>query len=123
MEEKTTKYFMAGTDEEVFVGDVINTEVVKDFKDGRKITRQIEFELSEETIPLALELGIIEEDEEDDLIDFDSCDMLSEFREAVANDIDELNGKIQALEDKVKVLEAFVSQGIKEGKNGSSKKK
>ena len=123
MEEKTTKYFMAGTDEEVFVGDVINTEVVKDFKDGRKITREIEFELSEETIPLALELGIIEEDEENDLIDFDSCDMLSEFREAVANDIDELNGKIQALEDKVKVLEAFVSQAIKEGKNGSFKKK
>ena len=123
MEEKTTKYFMAGTDEEVFVGDVINTEVVKDFKDGRKITREIEFELSEETIPLALELGIIEEDEEEDLIDFDSCDMLSEFREAVANDIDELNGKIHALEDKVKVLEAFVSQAIKEGKNGSSKKK
>ena len=123
MEEKTTKYFMAGTDEEVFVGDVINTEVVKDFKDGRKITREIEFELSEETIPLALELGIIEEDEEEDLIDFDSCDMLSEFREAVANDIDELNGKIQALEDKVKVLEAFVSQAIKEGKKGSPKKK
>lgn len=123
MEEKTTKYFMAGTDEEVFVGDVINTEVVKDFKDGRKITREIEFELSEETIPLALELGIIEENEEDDLIDFDSCDMLSEFREAVANDIDELNGKVQALEDKVKVLEAFVSQAIKEGKNSSSRKK
>ena len=83
MKENTSKYFMAGTDEEVLMGDVISTELVKDFKDGRKLTREVEFELNEDTIPIALEMGIIEEgDEENDLIDFDDLFEYLEFTES-----------------------------------------
>ena len=47
-----------------------NEEVVKEFEDGRKITRKLEFKLTEDTLPLALEMGIIESKEADELIDF-----------------------------------------------------
>lgn len=73
MKEKVSKYFMAGTDEEVLIGDVINVDLVKDFEDGRTLTRSVELKITEETIPFALEMGIIEteENEQDELLDFD----------------------------------------------------
>ena len=130
MKEKVRKYFMAGTDEEVLMGDVISQELEKDFKDGRKLTREVEFELNEETVPLALEMGIIEEKDEDDLIDFNDEEDEGDgfdFRDAVwlvAND--------RAFEKKIKKLEARVAsieelckflQPNKEEVKASSKKK
>ena len=121
MKENTSKYFMAGTDEEVLMGDVISTELEKDFKDGRKLTREIEFELNEDTIPFALEMGIIEEgDEENDLIDFDDEEDFEGFREAVAQDIEELCAKIACLENRIARLE---EERKPKQKNDSSKKK
>ena len=122
MKENTSKYFMAGTDEEVLMGDVISTELEKDFKDGRKLTREVEFELNEDTIPFALEMGIIEEgDEENDLIDFDDEEDFEGFREAVAQDIEELCAKIACLENRIAMLEE--ERKLKKEKNDSSKKK
>jgi len=114
------KYFMAGTDEEVLMGDVINVELEKDFGDGRTLKRKIEFKLTEETLPEALEMGIIagEEEEEKDLIDFE-CELVSkadfqEFTKCVAEDIEDIKDTLNA---QLKRLEAL------EKKNASSKKK
>ena len=54
------KYFMAGTDEEVFMGDVVSVELEKDFGDGRKLSREMEFKITEETVDFAVDLNILE---------------------------------------------------------------
>lgn len=135
MKEKVRKYFMAGTDEEVLMGDVISQELEKDFKDGRKLTREVEFELNEETVPLALEMGIIEEKEEDDLIDFDDEEDEGDgfdFRDAVCADIEEWAANDRAFEKKIKKFEARIAtleelcklmKPNKEEAKASSKKK
>ena len=120
MEEKVRKYFMAGTDEEVLIGDVINTDVVKEFEDGRSITRELEFKVTEETIPYALELGIIEEREEDELIDFD--DELDIAVDELLEENESLKKRLGVLEEKVKVLESLVIPH-NDKKTASSKKK
>lgn len=120
------KYFMAGTDEEVMLGDVVETELVKDFKDGRKLTRVVEFKLTEDTLPIALEMGIIEEgcDEEEegknDLIDFDDdedFDLLQEALDDLIEDHVNLEKRVESLEKQVKALSEAKT------KNASAKKK
>lgn len=105
---KETKYFMAGTDEEVLLGDVIEVVLIKDFKDGRKIKRNMELKLTEATLPYALDLGVIEEDEpeeDNDLLDFGedndtecpyetSIEDILEDQEALENRMDDLEKKI-----------------------------
>ena len=54
------KYFMAGTDEEVFMGDVVSVELEKDFGDGRTLRRELELKITEETVDDAVELGILD---------------------------------------------------------------
>ena len=54
------KYFMAGTDEEVFMGDVVSVELEKDFGDGRKLSRELELKITEATVDDAVELGILD---------------------------------------------------------------
>ena len=118
MEKEVQKYFMAGTDEEVLIGDVINVELVKDFEDGRTLTREVEFKVTEETIPEALELGIIEEktdcEDDDGLIDFkdeeedvDFVDKKSfqEFTTCVAQDIEEIRDILDAHRKRLGMLE------------------
>ena len=123
MKEKVQKYFMAGTDEEVLLGDVVNVDLVKDFEDGRTLTREVEFKLTEETIPMALEMGIIEEEddeeEDNDLIDFHEEDYVpkNEFREftkCVAEDIEDIKDNLRAHLKRIEALEK---------KNASPKKK
>ena len=118
MKEKESKYFMAGTDEEVLIGDVINVELEKDFEDGRTLKRGVEFKLTEETIPLALEMGIIEEgddeEENDDLIDFHEEDYVSkekfhEFTKCVSEDIEDLSDTASSLEKRNAKLEEKVA--------------
>jgi len=117
MKEKVRKYFMAGTDEEVLIGDVISVELEKDFKDGRTLRGSVEFKVTEETIPEALELGIIEEktdcEDEDDLIDFkdeedvDYVDKKSfqEFTHCVSEDIEEIRDILNAHLKRLEMLE------------------
>ena len=54
------KYFMAGTDEEVFMCDVVSVELEKDFGDGRTLRRELEFKITEATVDDAVELGILD---------------------------------------------------------------
>ena len=103
--ETEVMYVVAGTDEEVLIGDVLTVELEKDFGDGRTLSREVEFKITEETIPDALELGIIEEKERDDdeeLIDFDEDDLW--------DDVEELYEKIGTLEDRVDELEKEVKK-------------
>ena len=54
------KYFMAGTDEEILIGDFISVELEKDFGDGRTVRREIGFKVTEDSIDDAVELGILD---------------------------------------------------------------
>jgi FtsZ-binding cell division protein ZapB len=149
---KEKKYFMAGTDEEVQLGDVISQTLVKDFKDGRKISREVEFKLTEETLLPALDMGIIEEaepeneeEENDELLDFgEDCpfkemlDGVIEDQEVLEERVDKLEEKIKnkldtiaTLEDEIKKFKEWQSSFLakyyvdkaKENKTASSKKK
>jgi hypothetical protein len=109
---KEKKYFMAGTDEEVLLGDVISQTLVKDLKDGRKISREVEFKLTEETLPYALEMNIIEEEVEEEennekFFDFadDDCPFAERIEEIIENQ--------ETLEKRVEVLEAAIESNRK----------
>lgn len=70
---KNTKYYMAGTDEEVLLGDVIEIDLTRDLKDGSKQESNVEIKITEETLPHILDLGIIDKrevEEPEDLLDF-----------------------------------------------------
>lgn len=131
---KETKYFMAGTDEEVLMGDVIEVTMEKELKGDRKITRKMEFELNEDTLEDALEMGIIEEKEEDNLIEFQQDDVQEEeeWEDAVNEDLDNHEDRIIELEDlvtafqkKVEALEKVITslQNSTKKETASSKKK
>ena len=115
---KETKYYMAGTDEEVLLGDVIEVVLIKDFKDGRKIKRNMELKLTETTIPYALDLGVIEEvepdEENEDLLDFDEDnDIECPYDESVSDIIEDQ----EALEKRMDDLEKKVDEFIKESRD------
>jgi hypothetical protein len=121
------KYYLAGTDEEVMMGDVITIPLVKDFEGGRKVTREMEFKVTEDTIPLAIEMEILEvddeEEENDDLIDFDEESEDEEIKDALLEKLSELVEKmahrINELEDKVNALEASITkQDLADRSNG-----
>jgi hypothetical protein len=131
---KETKYFMTGTDEEVLMGDVIEVTMEKELKGDRKITRKMEFELNEDTLEDALEMGIIEEKEEDNLIEFQQDDVQEEeeWEDAVNEDLDNHEDRIVELEDlvtafqkKVEALEKIITslQNSTKKETASSKKK
>ena len=103
---KEKKYFMAGTDEEVQLGDVISQTLVKDFKDGRKISREVEFKLTEETLLPALDMGIIEEaepeneeKENEELLDFGEDCPFKEMLDNVVEDQEALEKRVDKLEE------------------------
>jgi hypothetical protein len=85
----------------------------------------VEFKLTEDTLPIALEMGIIEdrcEEEEEgknDLIDFDDedFDLLQEALDDLIEDHVNLEKRVEALEEQVKALSEAKT------KNASSKKK
>ena len=124
--QNVQKYFMAGTDEEVLLGDVIETTLEKEFKNGSKITHNVEFKLTEETLPIALEMGIIEaqdEDEEDnnELLDFEEDDCpLKEEIDGLVESQEDLEIRVEHLEDKVKELQDKLAN---KKETASSKKK
>jgi len=127
--ETEVKYVVAGTDEEVLLGDVICVDMVKDFKDGRTLTREVEFKITEEIIPEALELGIIEEVEDEkedkndeDLLDFgdDGCPF-KELLDEIVEDQEDHDRRIETLESQVKVLKTLIDHLVK--KNTTKGKK
>ena len=122
------KYFMAGTNDEGQLGDVISVNMEKEFKGGRTLTREMEFKITEETIPFALDMGIIEEKGEEeeadtnDLLDFEDIDIEDvvsdheQMIEALVESDEEFLKRLDVLEKRVKTLEGLV-------KTASPKKK
>lgn len=108
------KYFIAETDEELVFGDTIQLDLTKKTKHGQH-TIEGEIKLSELSLPLLLELGVVEEREveeeedntsEEDLLDFDdetSCEAL----EALEEDFETLEKRVESLEQEIRQLKGM----------------
>lgn len=95
------KYFVKETDEEIQFGDTIQLDMTKKTKHGVHTIKD-EVKFSPMILPLLLEVGIIEEreNEGDELLDFeeDSCETL----EALLEDFDVLEERVDKLEEQQK---------------------
>ncbi len=133
------KYFIAETDEELQFGDKIKLDLTKKTKVGvHKVEGEMEF--SEASLPLMLEMGIVEEREveeeeentsEEDLLDFvedGPCEVL----EALEEDFEALEKRVDKLEDLtlgvLKEMTTLIKELIgekkeKEGKKSTQSKK
>lgn len=109
------KYFVKETDELVELGDVFQVAFEKELEDG-KVTVEKEFELEDENdLELLINLGVIEEKEEEESSEEPLVDLADEgfgafksdlwgFREAVAEDIEELSNRVDKLEEGLAVV-------------------
>ena len=95
------KYYLVGTDEEVLMGDTItDVPFEKTFDNGITLRRKEEFEVTEDSLPYLLDMGVLEEcdEEEDDLVDFDgeeTCEAVEELSE----DLESLTKRVEKLEE------------------------
>ena len=129
MTKKETKYFIADTEDEVLVGDEIEV-VLTEEKEGHTRHKMMQFDITEESIPLAIDAGIIEErevevetEEDNDLLDFgEDCD-LEETIDAIVESQEEFEKKLEIFEEKLKVMKTLVDALYKEKKTASSKMK
>ena len=97
---------MKGTEKEIFVGDVIQSDTTEEIEDGHTKYRHLDTLVCDETIPILLESGIIEEKEvRDEYEGLDFCfsntdclleDMLKS-QESLENKIDQLTHLVQHL--------------------------
>jgi hypothetical protein len=97
-----TKYFLAGTNDELEMGDIIEVLLTKELKNGKKKYEKVECKFTEETLPYLLDMEIVEERETDDLIDFDDDLEVDEAWE-------EMTERISELEDRVTELEGIIA--------------
>ena len=105
------KYFIAGTDEEIQVGETIELDMVKQTEHGcTKVRGQVK--VSELSLPLLIEMEAVEEREveeeedntsENDLLDF-SDDEACEELEALEEDFEVLEGRVESLEQEIRQL-------------------
>ena len=93
-----TKYFLAGTNDELEFGDVIEAFFEKKLKSGKKKYETVECKFTKETLPYLLDMEIVEERETDDLIDFDDDLEVDEAWEEVTERISELEDRVTELE-------------------------
>jgi hypothetical protein len=104
------KYFCVETDEQIVFGDVIHLTMSKDMEDGKIIVEK-EVEFSEDTMDWLVDLGFVEErDEEetpdDELLDFDDekpCEILEDLIE-----------DFETLEERVDKIETITTDVLKE---------
>ena len=114
MKQKVKKYFMAGTDDELQFGDIIELDMVKE-ENGKKKHRHIECEFCTLVMDFLLKDNLIEEREvETDIIDFDEEDDLEdeELFEALENMVEnqeEIDKRLDAIEEKLKSMEKAVN--------------
>lgn len=91
------KYFVKETDEEIQFGDTIQLDLTKKTKHGVH-TVQGEIKFSPMSLPLLVEVGVIEarEVEDEEMLDFDEepCETL----EALMEDFDTLEERVDKLE-------------------------
>ena len=95
------KYYLVGTDEEVLMGDTItDVPFEKEFDNGITLKRKEEFKVTEDSLPYLLDMGVLEEcdEEEDALVDFDdeeACEAVEELSE----DLESLTKRVEKLEE------------------------
>lgn len=120
MTKKETKFYMAGTDDEVQLGDVIECVLTKKMRDGHTLHKREAFRLTEASLPYALEIEVIEQREVEvevdntenpDLIDFggdneeDGCPCgYGAIINEMIKDHEELEQRVDELEENVKEL-------------------
>ena len=107
------KYFIADTDEEIKIGDVVQVGLENKSKFG--VHRfESDITVSEKEIPFLLDMGVIEEREEDeddnnpenDLLDFGDetpCEAL----EALEEDFEALEERVESLEQEIRQLKGM----------------
>lgn len=113
------KYFVVETDEAIEFGDVVNLTFFKEIEDG-KVTIEKEVEFNEDTMDLLIEMGFVEErEEEKDLLDFeDKCQAIAYLEE----DLEAFEERLGNLEALYKELRDFC-KSREEKKTASPKKK
>ena len=113
------KYFVVETDEAIEFGDVVNLTFFKEIEDG-KVTIEKEVEFNEDTMDLLIEMGFVEErEEEKDLLDFeDKCQAIAYLEE----DLEAFEERLGNLEALYKELHDFC-KSREEKKTASPKKK
>ena len=113
------KYFVVETDEAIEFGDVVNLTFFKEIEDG-KVTIEKEVEFNEDSMDMLIEMGFVEErEEEDDLLDFeDKCQAIADLEE----DLEAFEERLDNLETLYKELDAFCNSWG-EKKTASPKKK
>ena len=114
------KYFVVETDEAIEFGDVVNLTFFKEIEDG-KVTIEKEVEFNEDSMDMLIEMGFVEEREEegDDLLDFeDKCQAIAYLEE----DLEALEERLSNLEGLYKELTALC-KSREEKKNAQPKKK
>lgn len=147
------KYFIADTEEEISLGDVVQVGLENKSKYG---THRFESEVkvTEKEIPFLLDFGVIEErevededgDPEEEMVDFDRgedpCPYgYGQLLDATIEDQEKLEGRVESLEQEIKQLKGmhkdyvelthkmldtfkeFVLSLDKESKNAQPKKK
>lgn len=108
------KYFIEGTEEELFFGDSIELDLTKNVKHGT-IHHKETVTLSEDSLAWLLRTGIIEEreeekeDDDDELLDFDCepCETLEQLLtdfETLEERFDKLEASLNTLSECITVL-------------------
>ena len=95
------KYYLVGTDEEVLMGDtIVDVPFEKTFDNGITLKRKEDFEVTEDSLPYLLDMGVLEEcdEEEDDLVDFDD-EETCEAAEELSEDLESLTKRVEKLEE------------------------
>ena len=109
------KYFIAGSDEELEFGDVIELDLTKETKHGTHCVES-EVTFSPDILPLLLEIGAVEEKDEKNLIDFsddEPCDELDGLYERI-EDIEEQDEMLEEMMKGIKSLVDILNDAIKE---------
>ena len=122
------KYFIAGSDEELEFGDVIELDLTKETKHGTHCVES-EVTFSPDILPLLLEIGAVEEKDEKNLIDFsedepsDELDELYERIEDIEARVEEQDEMIEEMMKGIKSLVDILNKAIEEEKKPKPNKK
>ena len=122
------KYFIAGSDEELEFGDVIELDLTKETKHGTHCVES-EVTFSPDILPLLLEIGAVEEKDEKNLIDFsddEPCDELDEIYERIEDievRMEEQDEMIEEMMKGIKSLVDILNKAIEEEKKPKPNKK
>lgn len=89
------KYYLIGTEEEVFMGDKVVVPFEKEFDNGITLKRNEEFVITEDSIPYLLDMNILEEGDEDE----EDNDELIDFEDEPCEELKDLTERVEKLEE------------------------